>query len=339
MSKVPVFINCRDRLSPLLELLGYLERAGCERVYLLDNDSTYPPLLEYYERTPHTVIRLGENRPHKAFWDSGLLDELDVRGRYVFSDPDTIPIDDCPLDAIEYFGEVLDRYPAYRKAGFGLRIDDLPDHYRLKAEVLAWESRFWRRLVAPRLYEAPIDTTFALYAGAEHARTEALRTGYPYLVRHTTWYQDSDNLPAEDRYYIERASGVTSWTRDEIGAGAPGSAPERSERMREKLERFAAEPAVEVAVEPRQPPALADVAAALGQFVGEEGAITVLDSGFERRLEEITAWWRGAAPGALVLIDGSGDEAGRLTSHIRALGIPGSFLQSPRGAYLGVKPE
>ena len=40
-------------------------------------------------------------------------------------------------------------YPGYKKAGFGLRIDDLPDHYRLKQEVIVWESRFWRRIVAP----------------------------------------------------------------------------------------------------------------------------------------------------------------------------------------------
>jgi hypothetical protein len=252
VNQVPVFINCRDRLTPLLELLDYLERAGCERVYLLDNASTYPPLLEYYEGTPHTVIRLGENRGHKAFWESGLLDELGVRGRYVFSDPDTIPIEECPLDAIEYFGEVLERYPGYKKVGFGLKIDDLPDHFRLKQDVIAWESRFWHRLIAPRLYEAPIDTTFALYRGPEHAALDAIRTGYPYLVRHTTWYLDSDNLPAEHRYYIERGR-ATTWSRDEMAGGLEGPRPERAQRVRDKLERFATRPSVPTAVEPKPP--------------------------------------------------------------------------------------
>jgi hypothetical protein len=314
VSEVPVFINCRDRLTPLVELVGYLERAGCERVFLLDNDSTYPPLLEYYEQTPHTVIRLGENRPHKAFWESGLLDELGIDGRYVFSDPDTVPIGECPLDAIDYFGEVLDRYPAYKKAGFGLRIDDVPDHYGLKAEVIAWESRFWRRLVAPRLYEAPIDTTFALYRGAEHARTEALRTGFPYLVRHTTWYLDSGNLPEEELYYIERATGVTSWTRDEIGAG-PGGERERTERMRQKLERFAAEPGDQVPVEAMQEVSL---------------PLTVLNS-----RDELADWWRNSAAGSLALVRPGGDE---LRNVVRELGIPGGFILDPPGAFLAVKP-
>jgi hypothetical protein len=314
VTQVPVFINCRDRLTPLVGLLDYLERAGCEHIYLLDNDSTYPPLLEYYEWTPHNVIRLGENRGHRWFWESGLLDELGVRGRYVFSDPDTVPIEECPLDAIEYFAEVLDRYPGYKKAGFGLKIDDLPDHYRLKQDVIVWESRFWHRIVAPRLYEARIDTTFALYRGPEHAPTAAIRTGYPYLVRHTTWYLDSDNIPAEHRYYMERAEGVASWGWDEPGGGPDGPAPERSLRMREKLERFAAQPGAPAAV---------------------PSIVTVLDS--EHAREDVAAWWRTAAPGGLVVVPGAGEE--QPADLIRELGIPGVFLENPPGAFLGLKPE
>jgi hypothetical protein len=215
---VPVFIICRDRLTPLVELLDYLERAGCERIHLLDNDSTYPPLLEFYERTPHHLIRLGDNLGHKSLWLSGVLDDLGVRGPFVLSDPDTVPIEECPLDAIDYFAEVLDRYPGYTKAGFGLRIDDLPDHFRHKADVIAWEAGFWQCALAPRLYEAPIDTTFALHRGAEDQTPRGgIRTGYPYLVRHTTWYLDSDNLPDEERFYRERArADVMSWGGEAI---------------------------------------------------------------------------------------------------------------------------
>jgi hypothetical protein len=229
VNQVPVFINCRDRLTPLLELLDYLERAGCERIHLLDNDSAYPPLLEFYEQTPHRVIRFGENLGAKSLWVSGLLDELGVRGSYVFTDPDTVPIEECPLDAIEYFAEVLARYPGYVKAGFGLRIDDLPDHFDLKHQVIEWESRYWQRPLAPRLYDAPIGETFALYRGADRSPLHAIRTGYPYLVRHTTWYLDSADLPAEDRYYRERAQvNVTSWTGETV-----------SPRLGERLEKRA----------------------------------------------------------------------------------------------------
>src|SRR5205085_2892488 len=45
---VPVFINCRERVTSLAALVSWLERAGCDEIYLLDNDSVYEPLLEYY---------------------------------------------------------------------------------------------------------------------------------------------------------------------------------------------------------------------------------------------------------------------------------------------------
>ena len=61
LSGVPIIINCRDRLGSLVELVDYLERAGQDRIYLLDNDSAYPPLLEYLAHSPHEVVRLGRN--------------------------------------------------------------------------------------------------------------------------------------------------------------------------------------------------------------------------------------------------------------------------------------
>jgi hypothetical protein len=215
---VPVFINCRDRVSALHPLIDFLERAGCKRIVLLDNGSTYAPLLDLYERTPHEVVRLGDNVGHKSLWVDELVERLGVSGPFVFTDPDIVPIEECPLDAIDYFAEVLDRYPGYSKAGFGLKIDDLPDHFEHKSNVLAWESRFWRCRLAPRLYEAPIDTTFALYrAPREHSPRSAIRTGYPYLARHTTWYLDSDDLPEEERYYRAHArTEILTWGREQI---------------------------------------------------------------------------------------------------------------------------
>jgi hypothetical protein len=41
----PVIIIVRDRLKPLALLVDWLERAGAQRLVLLDNDSTYPPLV------------------------------------------------------------------------------------------------------------------------------------------------------------------------------------------------------------------------------------------------------------------------------------------------------
>jgi hypothetical protein len=152
-------------------------------------------------------------------WASDLFDKLGIAGRFVFTDPDIVPDETCPLDAIDFFGEILDMYPERDKAGFGLRIDDLPDAYRFKQQVLSWESQFWERRLAPRLYDAPIDTTFALYREpAPHHVDRAVRTGYPYVARHTPWYLDERSLPEDEEFYRGRSEGddVNNWGRETL---------------------------------------------------------------------------------------------------------------------------
>jgi hypothetical protein len=213
MSRYPIFINCRDRLSPLLDLLSWLERAGHTRIHLVDNGSTYPPLLAFYKTTTYRVVALDANLGSRAPWESGLIDDIAADDFYVVTDPDIVPVPECPPDAVAHFHSLLDRYPDRIKVGFGLKIDDLPTRYRHSAEVQGWEERYWRTEIEPGVYDADIDTTFALYRpGAPVEVGPGLRTGEPYLARHTGWYVNSRRLGAEERYYRRHALGsVTSW--------------------------------------------------------------------------------------------------------------------------------
>ena len=47
---VPIFINARDRLGVMKKLIDWLLAAGYRNLIILDNNSTYPPLLEYYNK-------------------------------------------------------------------------------------------------------------------------------------------------------------------------------------------------------------------------------------------------------------------------------------------------
>lgn len=215
---VPIFITCRDRVTCLVRLVDWLERAGHERIYLIDNDSAWSPLLEYFERTPHTVIRLGQNAGHVAPWSSGVIEEHASGERYVVTDPDVVPDEGCPFDAVEHLAWVIDHYPIYRKVGLGLRIDDLPAHYALRDPAVAWESQFWRRKIRRGLYHAPVDTTFALYdVGCGHPTMPNARTGPPYVARHLPWYSNSAALDDEERFYRERGrAGISNWHSDSM---------------------------------------------------------------------------------------------------------------------------
>lgn len=215
---VPVLVNVRDRLEPLIELVERLETVGGCEIILVDNASTYPPLLRYLEQSPHRVIRLGVNLGARAAWISGLVAEFGYDRNYVVTDPDVVPDADCPNDFLERFAELLARYPDAGRVGFGLRIDDLPPELPRSVQVKAWEAQFWQDEREPGVYVADIDTTFALYRKGQPVRgSVALRTGFPYVARHLAWYEDPDDPSDEERYYRAHADRtINSWNDAEL---------------------------------------------------------------------------------------------------------------------------
>lgn len=200
---IPVFIVNRNRLAAMQRLIDWLREAGTRRIVILDNASSYAPLLQYYEQLPEgvKVLRLDGNHGPYVLWQQGVHRVLDTP--YVLTDSDVVPAAGCPRDLIGRLLQVLQRHPDAKKVGPGLRIDDLPDHYVEADTVRKWESQFWEHPVAPGLFRAPIDTTFALYpAGAEFSNEACnLRLGAPYLIEHTPWYVDEDRLSDEERHY------------------------------------------------------------------------------------------------------------------------------------------
>jgi hypothetical protein len=217
---IPIFINARDLVSSLKRQVTWLLEANYDNLYILDNDSTYPPLLDYYAsiRNEVAVVPLGANVGHKAIWDVDVLGRFGITTPYVYTDPDIVPFEECPHHVLEFFLEVLRAYPNKSKVGFGLSISDLPDHYQFKRKVIAWESQFWESRLTSTLYDAPIDTTFALYRPGTVHDYLAIRSGFPYLARHVPWYEDSDHPSDEQAYYVRHAiPGTNTWS----GAALP----------------------------------------------------------------------------------------------------------------------
>jgi len=214
---IPIFINNYNRLSTLKQLTDALQKRGYLNIHILDNCSTYPPLLEYYNSCPYEVHRLKKNYGSKSFWKSGLWTKYMV-SNFAYTDSDVVPVEDCPDDFLEHFYKLLKKYPKVHKVGFSLKIDDLPDSFENKDKVVEWERRYYESKVEEDVYIAPIDTTFALYrpfskAGKRDGSTLIFRTGFPYQARHLPWYIDSKNLDTEEEYYINSLATRTHWSR------------------------------------------------------------------------------------------------------------------------------
>ena len=100
--EIPIIINNFNRLTTLRLLTETLTACGYTNIYILDNASTYPPLLEYYKTCPFTVFHLNQNLGFKALWKSPLKKRF-CNDYYIYTDSDVIPSDYCPKDFIDYF--------------------------------------------------------------------------------------------------------------------------------------------------------------------------------------------------------------------------------------------
>lgn len=211
---IPVVINNRNRFVVLKKLIEWLDGLDV-KIIILDNESTYKPLLQYYDNIKNKidVVYLGKNLGHTALYVWG--EHLNFISRYfVYTDSDIVPKDSCPRDLISYLVYAKIKYPMANKIGAGIEIKDIPDCYVFKKEVVEWESNFWKTKNG-ELFVADVDTTFAVYdnqniAGKQHCVTNCLRTDYPYVVQHIPWYSNSQNLSQEELYYLRQATAM--WT-------------------------------------------------------------------------------------------------------------------------------
>ncbi|WP_304314263.1 glycosyltransferase family 2 protein [Phocaeicola plebeius] len=212
---IPIIINNFNRLECLKKLINKLEKSGYKNIYIIDNNSSYPPLLAYYKTLSYHIFYLKENIGYLALWKTNIYKKF-IRSYYVYTDPDVIPINECPDDFLEHFFKIMQQYKTVQKVGFGLRIDNLPDTYPQKQKVIEWEKHFFEKPLSTHVYKAQIDTTFALYrpftGGEAHKYKFNIRTGMPYMAEHLPWYQNGE-LTEEDIYYKNHIQTSTHWSK------------------------------------------------------------------------------------------------------------------------------
>jgi hypothetical protein len=220
---IPVIIISFNQLTYLKQLVNWLTDNNFKKVVIVDNSSTYPPLLEYLKGIENkvTVHYMENNEGHLVFWKNKELFKKYSKGYYVVTDADIVPIEDCPDNVMQLLITQLDRAYDRTKVGLSLKIDDIPEFYPNKKAVLIWEGQFWKSEIHPNSYKAEIDTTWALYRPGYKYKlkrfTKAWRTKPPYTARHGGWYIDADNLTEEQKYYIQTANHSASWNIDSAG--------------------------------------------------------------------------------------------------------------------------
>jgi hypothetical protein len=224
--KINVFIISFNRvtwLPAMVRDIYAMDNVG--EVYIIDNNSTYEPLLEYYKITPAKVIYLDKNLGHKSPWLSGVIEQL-ATPYYVVTDPD-LNLSNIPRNCLIHLLKGYERYKHMNinKAGLALEIQNVPKtkhtEFVRKFEV----EQMWRRPLDLEFFNATCDTTFALYNKSKFIWdidyetqadfTSGIRSNYPYVAEHRPWYDNPENPSEEDLFVwsLVRADSA-GWTAE-----------------------------------------------------------------------------------------------------------------------------
>lgn len=229
---VPVLVPCFNNPTYTARMHDQLRRIGMRRIVYLDNGSTAPEMLSLLRDLSReaTVVAVGGNPgPRFAFLDPATYALLPRR--FCVTDPD---IEFHPALPHDFLGELAALIERHRigKAGFAL---DLSDRHEMEDRLYTigdgkyrpweWERRFWERPVGftaggDRVYEAAIDTTFAVYDKryfdpADHTR--GLRVAGRYTARHLPWYGTRELPAGEALVYRETQRHSFYFPRREAG--------------------------------------------------------------------------------------------------------------------------
>ena len=241
-TETPIYLCNRDRLTTTKGMVDWLISTGSKKVVIVDNASTYPPLLSYYKELPSgvSVHSMGRNA---GPYDSRDWAALQQDTPFVFSDSD-LNLITCPKDLVAKCLSFLYEFPNCGRVGPNLRLDNIPKENANailmgNKTLLEWEGDSWKNLVTHEgvsFYNAPIDTTFAIYP-AHYTRKllpnvtvcgvsfphdcawTNIRLDFPYVAEHAPWYSLKP-YSEEESYYREHVGsgdygggvGVQPWS-------------------------------------------------------------------------------------------------------------------------------
>ncbi len=183
-----------------------------QNIYIVDNCSTYPPLIDYLNTINVNVIRQDRNYGHTVIY----RDDIRKIGmsKYIITDPDLLINPNLPDNFIEILCNLSEKYRA-NKVGFALDIstDIRKDVLYGGKTIQSWESQFWSKKILDdtfNLYDAPIDTTFCLIN--HNYPSTNIRIAGDFTAVHRPWltYWKSE-LPIDELEFYKKTTKCSSW--------------------------------------------------------------------------------------------------------------------------------
>jgi hypothetical protein len=237
LSAIPIIIPSFNTVTYVRGMVEQLRGRGLRRLIVVDNASTYRPMLEYLAAPGPgvEVVLQSENKgPRDFFLDPSTFAALPEL--FCVTDPDLVLNPEMPEDFVAQLAAATEAF-SVGKAGLAI---DIADRSAMRQEdfeiggkgwkIWEWESQFWQDQVGSLpggdpVFRALVDTTFAVYnkrffdGRGDHL--QAVRVAGRYTCRHLPWYKDL-GLPAEDERFYRLRSRDSYYLRD-----APSGEPSR----------------------------------------------------------------------------------------------------------------
>ena len=236
MRSYPVVINSFNQPTYLKLMIRQLMELSVERIVVIDQRSDNPELLEYLHdiRKDVSIIKLRENLGPHWFFLGGMA--LSMPEYFAYTDADIKFNKNLPKDFILQMIEVSLKLKA-TKIGFALDISNLDDLITYPINIggksytnIEWEQQFWTKSIEHKhysIYQAPVDTTFALYRRSEFEpflrkyihddlydcmdTPGSYRIAGPFSAVHLPWAL-SNPIPKEElEYYVNTRISIHNY--------------------------------------------------------------------------------------------------------------------------------
>ena len=211
---IPIVIISWNSLTFIRNFINQIKHLPND-IIIIDNNSTYPKLHEYYDELEKqlkhkvTIKRLKKNYGHEVY-----LKRRDLLPKvYILSDPDLQLNKNMPIDVSNILYKLSSKYKKF-KVGLSLDISDSDKFeqiiYQSGKSIKDWESKFWTKPVKNddyELYKAHIDTTFTLVNWKYKKffnKYDGIRIAGNFTAKHLPWYKNflKDNIPEEEFKYL-----------------------------------------------------------------------------------------------------------------------------------------
>lgn len=209
---IPVIINNRDLLTwpkAMVERISKYNSVG--DIIIVDNGSTYEPLLEWYKTNPCKII-YQTNLGIAAPWICQVVSDLKAE-YYVVTDAD-MGLENTPDDTLLYLKDKLQDMKELGKIGLGLDWQQVESKSPYYQRLNLYEKDRWDKSnIKDEVYiDVQIDTTFALYH-KQHYFIGGGSTTFPYVARHYPWELSIEEARQniEFKYYIDNATSASSY--------------------------------------------------------------------------------------------------------------------------------